>query len=104
VLPVVKSNEALTEKAREIFNTLKYSFNCQYDEKDSIGRRYRRQDELGTPFCVTIDQQTIVDNTVTVRHRDTMEQERVSIEAVELMVAGRVDMRTLLKELEATTA
>jgi glycyl-tRNA synthetase len=76
VMPLVKK-EGLPEKAREIIENLKFDFNCQYDEKDSIGKRYRRQDAIGTPFCVTVDHQTMEDNTVTIRYRDTMEQERV---------------------------
>lgn len=100
VLPLVKANESLTDKAREIFNNLKYSFECQYDEKDAIGRRYRRQDELGTPYCITIDEQTIQDNTVTIRERDSMKQERVHINEVERIINERVDMRTLLKQLQ----
>jgi glycyl-tRNA synthetase len=67
---------------------LKYSFNCQYDEKDAIGRRYRRQDAIGTPYCVTIDHDSLVDNMVTIRDRDTLKQERVSIN--ELQVLSKV--------------
>lgn len=99
VLPLVKKDEALTSKAREIFDNIKYSFECQYDEKDAVGRRYRRQDELGTPYCITVDEQTLADNTVTLRERDSMEQERVSIDEVEAIVSARVDMRNLLKQL-----
>ncbi|WMX15199.1 glycine--tRNA ligase [Aureispira sp. CCB-E] len=99
VLPVVKSNEALTTKARAIFNEIKYSFECQYDEKDTIGRRYRRQDELGTPYCITIDEQTVEDNTVTIRERDSMKQERIAVSEVEKIVGERIDMRNLLKQL-----
>ncbi len=99
VLPLVKKDEALTNKAREIFNKIKYSFECQYDEKDSVGKRYRRQDELGTPYCITIDDQTLEDNTVTLRERDSMEQERVAVEAVERIVQQKVDMRVLLQQL-----
>jgi glycyl-tRNA synthetase len=99
VLPLVKKDEKLTSKARDIFNQIKYSFECQYDEKDSVGKRYRRQDELGTPYCITIDEQTIEDNTVTIRERDSMAQERVSIDAVEQIIRQKVDMRTLLQQL-----
>ncbi|CAA6798365.1 MAG: Glycyl-tRNA synthetase (EC [uncultured Aureispira sp.] len=99
VLPLVKKDEALTKKAREIFDTIKYSFECQYDEKDAVGRRYRRQDELGTPYCITIDEQTIEDNTVTIRERDSMKQERISVSEIEKIVSERVDMRNLLKQL-----
>jgi len=80
VLPLLKSKKELVEKAKEIYQTLKPHFVCQYDEVGSIGRRYRRQDEIGTPYCVTVDFDTLKDSTVTIRDRDTMEQERVKIE------------------------
>ena len=99
VLPLVKKDEALTSKAREVFNEIKYSFECVYDEKDSPGKRYRRQDELGTPYCITIDEQTLQDNTVTIRERDSMQQERIAISEVEKIISERVDMRNLLKKL-----
>ncbi|MBP5645013.1 MAG: glycine--tRNA ligase, partial [Bacteroidales bacterium] len=72
--------DGLPEKSREIMDMLKYDFMMQYDEKDAIGRRYRRQDAIGTPFCITVDNDTLNDNSVTVRHRDTMQQERIPIE------------------------
>ncbi len=98
VLPLVKK-DGLPEKAREIMNTMKLEFNCQYDEKDSIGKRYRRQDAIGTPFCVTVDHQTLEDNTVTVRYRDTMEQERVSVDALHAMISKQVTGAELFKKL-----
>jgi glycyl-tRNA synthetase len=70
----------MPEKAREIMNILKQDFQVQYDEKDAIGKRYRRQDAIGTPYCITIDSQTMEDNTVTIRERDTMQQERIHID------------------------
>lgn len=76
VLPLLKK-DGLPEKAREIIDTLKGDYMCQYDEKDAIGRRYRRQDAIGTPFAITVDHQTLEDDTVTIRGRDTMSQERV---------------------------
>ena len=79
VLPLVKK-DGMPEKAREIMAELQEDFNCQYDEKDAIGRRYRRQDAIGTPFCVTVDNQTLEDNTVTIRYRDTMQQERINLD------------------------
>jgi glycyl-tRNA synthetase len=79
VMPLVKK-DGLPEKAREIMDILKMEWNCQYDEKDAIGRRYRRQDAIGTPFCITIDHQTPEDNTVTIRERDSMQQQRVGID------------------------
>ncbi len=79
VLPLLKK-DGLSEKGREVFNSLKKHFMCQYEEKDAIGRRYRRNDAVGTPYCVTIDHQTLEDETVTLRDRDTMAQERISIQ------------------------
>ena len=79
VLPLVKK-DGMPEKAREIMDILKQDFRVQYDEKDAIGKRYRRQDAIGTPYCITVDTQTIEDNTVTVRERDSMEQIRISID------------------------
>lgn len=79
ILPLVKK-DGMPEKAQEILNFLREDFMVQYDEKDAIGKRYRRQDAIGTPFCITIDTQTLEDNTVTVRERDTMEQERINID------------------------
>lgn len=99
VLPLVKNKKELTDKATEIFNELRFSFDCQYDEKDTIGRRYRRQDSIGTPFCVTIDFETLEDGEVTVRERDSLRQERVPIAEVESIVRKRTSMNTLLKKL-----
>jgi len=79
ILPLVKNKPDLVKKAKEIYQMLKSSFICHYDETDSIGRRYRRQDEVGTPFCLTIDFETLKKDDVTIRHRDTMKQERVKI-------------------------
>jgi glycyl-tRNA synthetase len=95
VLPLVKK-DGLPEKARAIINSLKFDFNCQYDEKDSIGKRYRRQDAIGTPFCVTVDHQSAEDNTVTIRHRDTMAQERVAIADLEQIIGGQVNLKGLI--------
>jgi glycyl-tRNA synthetase len=98
VLPLVKK-DGLPEKARKIMDELKFEFNCRYEEKDSIGRRYRRQDAIGTPYCITVDHQTLEDDTVTVRHRDSMEQERVTILTLKETIKEKVDMTTLLKKL-----
>jgi glycyl-tRNA synthetase len=95
VLPLVKNKEILTDKAREIFNDLKFSFPCQYDEKDAIGRRYRRQDAIGTPYCVTVDFETLDDGMVTIRERDSLQQDRVKIEEVEKIVSEKVNMKHL---------
>ena len=78
VLPLVKK-DGLPEKARKVFEMLKFDYMCQYDEKDAIGRRYRRQDAIGTPYCITIDNETLTEDTVTVRFRDTMAQDRVAV-------------------------
>ncbi|KAA6331321.1 Glycine--tRNA ligase [termite gut metagenome] len=98
VMPLVKK-DGLPEKAQEIIDDLKFHFNCQYDEKDSIGKRYRRQDAIGTPYCVTVDHQTLEDNTVTLRNRDTMLQERVSASELNSIIADRVSIISLLKSL-----
>ncbi len=98
VLPLVRK-DGLPEKAREIMDSLKFHFNCKYEEKDSIGKRYRRQDALGTPFCITVDHDTLTDNCVTLRDRDTMEQTRVSIDALRGLIEDKVSITTLLKKL-----
>lgn len=95
VLPLTKK-DGLPEKAREIMDKLKLDFNMQYDEKDSIGKRYRRQDAIGTPFCITVDHQSLEDNTVTIRHRDSMEQERVAIDQLEKIIGDLVSWKNLL--------
>ena len=94
VLPLVKK-DGLAEKAKEIFNDLKSIFNCAYDEKDSIGKRYRRNDALGTPFCITVDYESIEDNSVTVRERDSMNQERIKISELSNFIDSRVNMNLL---------
>ena len=99
VMPLVKK-DGLPEKAREIIDKLKFHFNCQYDEKDSIGKRYRRQDAIGTPFCVTIDHDTLKDNMVTLRYRDTMTQERVNIADLCAIIEDKVSIASLLKKLQ----
>ncbi|HUR65976.1 MAG TPA: glycine--tRNA ligase [Chitinophagaceae bacterium] len=87
VLPLTKK-DGLPEIAEKIMDECRSDFRCFYEEKDSIGKRYRRMDALGTPFCVTVDHQSKEDNTVTIRHRDTMEQERVPIEKLKEIVLG----------------
>lgn len=99
ILPLVKK-DGLPEISRKIIKDLKYDFNCQYEEKDSIGRRYRRQDAIGTPFCITVDHQTTEDNTVTIRYRDSMEQERVHVDKLKGIIADKVDMSNFLKKLD----
>jgi glycyl-tRNA synthetase len=85
ILPLVKK-DGLPEIGRKIMDDCKSHFYCFYEEKDAIGKRYRRMDAIGTPFCVTIDHQTKEDNTVTIRHRDSMQQERVAIDKIKEMV------------------
>lgn len=99
VLPLVKKDR-LPEKAREIIDELKFEFNCQYDEKDSIGKRYRRQDAIGTPFCVTVDHQTLEDNTVTIRERDSMAQERVDIRNIGNIISKEINFKALFEKLQ----
>ena len=97
-MPLVKK-DGLPEKAHEIINDLRFHFNCKYDEKDSIGKRYRRQDAVGTPFCVTVDYDTLKDNTVTLRYRDTMEQKRVPISELRALIEDQVSITSLLKKI-----
>ncbi len=99
VFPLTKK-DGMPEKAREIVDALKFHFNCAYEEKDQIGKRYRRQDAIGTPYCITIDKQTLEDNTVTLRHRDSMEQERVNIADLRALIEDKVSIPSLLKGLE----
>jgi glycyl-tRNA synthetase len=98
ILPLMKK-DGLPEKAQEIMNMLKFDFRCFYEEKDAIGKRYRRQDAIGTPYCITVDHQTLTDNTVTVRDRDTMKQQRVAISEVKGLIQDSVSMAGLLKKI-----
>jgi len=95
IFPLTKK-DGLPEKAREIMDKLKVDFNLQYEEKDTIGKRYRRQDAIGTPFCITVDHQTLEDNTVTIRYRDTMEQERVPADSLEKIIGDLVSWKNVL--------
>ena len=98
VMPLVKK-DGLPERARAIVNDLKFHFNTHYDEKDSIGKRYRRQDAIGTPYCVTVDYDTMNDDTVTLRFRDTMEQKRVPVAELRSIIEDSVSITSLLKKL-----
>ena len=98
VMPLIKK-DGLPEKAREIMNELKFDFKCSYDEKDSIGKRYRRQDAVGTAFCITVDHQSLEDNCVTIRMRDTMQQERIEISKLRELIGEAVSMKNLFKKL-----
>ena len=99
VLPLVKK-DGLPEKAQEIINNLKFHFNCKYDEKDTVGKRYRRQDAIGTPYCVTVDYDSLKDDCVTLRFRDTMEQERVKISELQSIIEDKVSIASLLKKIQ----
>ena len=99
VLPLVRK-DGLPEKAQEIMNNLKFHFNCKYDEKDTVGKRYRRQDAIGTPYCVTVDYDTLKDDCVTLRFRDTMEQERVKIADLQSIIEDKVSIASLLKKIQ----
>ncbi len=89
ILPLTKKG-GLPEMAKKILKSLQYDFNCQYEEKDSIGKRYRRQDAIGTPYCITVDHQSLEDQTVTLRDRDTMQQKRVAIEQLHSLISKKV--------------
>jgi glycyl-tRNA synthetase len=99
VLPLLKNKEELTQKALEVYHMLKLHVNCQYDEKDAIGRRYRRQDAIGTPYCITIDFESLEDDTVTIRDRDTLEQQRIRISDIIAIVREKTAMESLLAQI-----
>ncbi len=98
ILPLIKK-DGLPEMANKIFDDLRFKFNIVYDEKDAIGRRYRRQDALGTPCCITVDHQTLKDETVTIRNRDDMKQRRIKIDSVPSLIQEKVDILPLLKNI-----
>lgn len=98
ILPLVRNKPALTERARKIYDDIKINFQCQYDDKDAIGRRYRRQDAIGTPYCITIDFETIEeDQKVTLRDRDTLEQKRVTVEEARDIILKETNDTALLR-------
>ncbi|SFU58510.1 glycyl-tRNA synthetase [Pustulibacterium marinum] len=98
ILPLVKK-DGLPELAQKILEELKWDFNVTYDEKDAVGRRYRRQDAAGTPFCITVDHQSLEDSTVTIRHRDSMEQSRVAIDDLKSLIEKEVNVRYWLQKM-----
>ena len=98
MLPLVKK-DGLPELARTIVDDLKWDLETAYDEKDAVGRRYRRQDALGTPYCITVDHQSLEDHTVTLRERDTMQQERIAIERLKKLIVDKVSLTSLLQQL-----
>ena len=99
VFPLL-GRDGLPEIAKKIVEDLKWDFNVIYEEKDTVGKRYRRQDAAGTPFCITVDHDTLEDNTVTIRHRDTMEQKRVKIEDIKEIIKAEVDVKHWLMKME----
>ena len=98
ILPLMKK-DGLGEYAEKIFNDLKYDFNLIYEDKDSIGKRYRRNDALGTPFCITVDHDSLADHTVTLRDRDTMKQERVAVADLRKIIDEKTNFRNLLSKI-----
>tara|TARA_B110000914_G_scaffold226219_1_gene249861 strand:+ start:1939 stop:3480 length:1542 start_codon:yes stop_codon:yes gene_type:complete len=98
VLPLLKK-DGLPELARKILEDLKWKYNISYDEKDAVGRRYRRQDALGTPFCITVDHQSLEDKTVTIRDRDTMNQERISFKEISGFLEDKLNIKNWLQKI-----
>jgi len=98
IFPLTKK-DGLPEKAREIYKELKFEFNTVYEEKDTIGKRYTRQDLIGTPFCIAVDHQTLEDDTVTIRHRDTLEQERVHISELRVKIKRAISFKRIFEQL-----
>ena len=98
VLPLVKK-DGLPEFAKKILDDIRFDFQVSYDDKDAIGRRYRRQDAIGTPFCITVDHDTLSDNCATIRHRDSMKQERIPIKAIKERIKRGVSMQRALQKL-----
>ncbi|MFV0142037.1 MULTISPECIES: glycine--tRNA ligase [Empedobacter] len=98
VLPLVKK-DGLPELAKEILKKLRLDYNVMYEEKDTIGKRYRRMDAIGTPFCITVDHDSLNDNSVTLRYRDTMEQKRVNINELAQIIDKEVNMKYLFEQL-----
>ncbi|MDA7730756.1 glycine--tRNA ligase [Flavobacteriaceae bacterium] len=95
VLPLLKKN-GLPELSKQILEEFKWDYNCVYDEKDAIGRRYRRQDALGTPYCLTVDHQSLEDGTITIRDRDTMKQQRLTVQEVKNKIKTELDLKSWL--------
>ncbi len=98
IFPLVKK-DGLPELAENIMTMLKFDYQVAYDEKDTVGKRYRRHDAIGTPFCITVDHQSLEDKTVTIRHRDSMQQERISINAIPAFLETKVSLKSLLRTL-----
>ena len=99
ILPLVRK-DGMRERARTIMEDLKWRMACHYEEKDTVGKRYRRQDAIGTPYCVTVDNQTLDDGTVTLRERDSMEQQRIPAERIAEVVGEKVSLEKLLRSIQ----
>jgi glycyl-tRNA synthetase len=95
IFPLIKK-DGLPEVARKIIDELKPDYNCFYEEKDAIGKRYRRQDALGTPYCITVDHESLTTDTVTIRYRDTMQQERIPVSRIREILAAEISWSKLL--------
>ena len=93
-MPLTKKDN-LPEKAREIIKSLQLNFSCQYEEKDSIGKRYRRQDAIGTPYCITVDHESLENETITLRNRDDMNQERIKISEIKAVISKKLALSNL---------
>jgi glycyl-tRNA synthetase len=91
IFPLMKNKPELVEKAKKIYDDLKTQFMCEFDDNGNVGKRYRRQDEIGTPFCITVDFETLEDNAVTVRDRDTMQQERIKVDELKNYLMAKLN-------------
>jgi glycyl-tRNA synthetase len=98
ILPLIKK-DGLPDKAEAIMNDLKLDFRCYFEDKDTIGKRYRRMDAIGTPFCVTVDHETLQNDTVTIRHRDSMKQDRVKISELKGILEKACSIKSLLSTI-----
>ena len=98
ILPLVRK-DGMPERAEAILHDLRLRTACHYEEKDTVGKRYRRQDAIGTPYCVTVDTQTLEDGTVTLRERDSMQQQRIPAERIYEAIAPTTELNSLLKKL-----
>ena len=98
-LPLLKK-DGLPDYTRKLIKEFNHEIDLIYDEKDAIGRRYRRQDAIGTPYCITIDHQTLEDDTFTIRDRDSMEQNRIDLSELKSIVENELALKSLLKKLE----
>jgi glycyl-tRNA synthetase len=97
IFPLTKK-DGLPEVARKIIDDLKFDYNCFYEEKDAIGKRYRRQDALGTPFCITVDHESLENQTVTIRYRDSMLQERIPIANIKTILDEAINWKKILNQ------